>query len=305
MKLSVKSLALSSLMVLASLTPFSVNSAPVPSTNRSTSESELTTFSPGGVTQIALSEDSLTTPTPFWWLHGASISQVADKISEGYRIIDLEVEQTSPYRLSVAMIKNQGVHAKSWWWYYGLTSNAVKEKLSQHKARIIDLQVYRVNGQKRYAVVLVPNTGSEAKTWWYYTDQTFDNLMAKVRQNRARLVDIDTYVVNGKRLFSGVMIANRGDDQKAWWVYSNESADFIASKLRENNARLVDIERRSNNTFTVIMERSQGQGWWWYYGVSEARVNELWRQNGARVFDVEPYTVRGNKRFLVLMLKNS
>ncbi|MBZ8182705.1 serine hydrolase [Oscillatoria salina] len=255
--------------------------------------------------QLALAETSDTTPTQFWWLQGVSPDQIKDKLKQGYRIVDLEVESTNPYRFSTAMVKNEGIYAKKWWWYYGLTSSAVKEKLSQNKARIIDLQVYRVNGQKRYAVVLVSNTGSDAKAWWYYTDLSFDEMMAKARDNNARLVDLETYVVGNKQLFSGVMIRNTGADRKAWWVYSNKSPAFISSKLQENNARLIDIEKRGNNTFTVIMERSEGQGWWWYYGKSAAQVNELWRQNGARIFDIEPYTVNGQKRFAVLMLNNS
>ena len=268
----------------------------------SSSESEV--LQTNKIAKVALAEKSNTVPTKFWWLHGVSVSQVKERINAGYRIIDLEVEKTSPLRFSVAMIKNQGVYAKSWWWYYGLTSKQIKQKLSTHKARIIDLQVYRVNDQKRYAVVLVPNTGSEAKSWWYYTDFSLDDIMAKAKAHQARIVDLDTYVVGGKRLFSAVMIKNKGGDQKAWWVYSNKSADFITSKLKQHKARLIDIERRSSNNFTVVMERSQGQGWWWYYGVNEAQVNNFWEKNKARIFDIEPYTVKGKKRFAVLMLQN-
>ncbi len=257
------------------------------------------------VQQIALAEQSETTPTPFAWLHGASVEQIRTQIDNGYRIVDLEVEQTSPYRFSVAMVRNQGVHAKRWWWYYGLTSEALQARLSEHQARIIDLQVYRVNGQKRYAVVLVSNTGSDAKAWWYYTDLSLADVMARASDNQARIVDLDTYMVGNQRLYSAVMIRNTGADQKGWWVYANVSPDVIRSRLSQNNARLVDIERHGNNTFTVVMERSQGERWWWYHGITAARVNELWRQNGARIFDIEPYTVNGQKRFAVLMLNNS
>lgn len=253
---------------------------------------------------LALAEISSSTPTPFWWLHDVSADKIKAKLREGYRIIDLEVESASPYRFSAAMVKNEGEYAKKWWWYYGLTSEALKTKLSENKARIIDLQVYRVNGQKRYAAVLVSNTGSDAKAWWYYTDLSFNNIMAKAKDKNARIVDLDTYIVNNRRLFSAVMIKNTGADRKAWWVYSNKSPEFISSKLKENNARLIDIEKRGN-AFTVVMERSEGQGWWWYYGKNAAQINELWRQNGARIFDVEPYTVNGQKRFAVLMLNNS
>lgn len=312
MKLSVKSLVFSALITLsmsasalARLTPSSVRSVPASATNSSVPiPSESDASLKDRVIQVALSEKSDTTPTAWYWLHGVSVDQVKAKLSEGYRLIDIEVEQTSPYEFSTVMVKNQGAYAKSWWWYYGLTSDEVKSKLSQHNARIIDLEIYRVNGEKRYAVVLVPNTGSEAKSWWYYSDYSFDDLMAKVRSHNARIVDIDTYVINGQQRFSAVMIANQGADQKTWWVYSNVSANFIGDKLKENQARLVDIEQRNSDTFTVVMERSQGQAWWWYYGVTDARINELTRQNKARIIDIEPYIVGGNKRFLVLMLQN-
>ncbi|WP_161938072.1 serine hydrolase [Mastigocoleus testarum] len=254
---------------------------------------------------IALTEKSSTKPTKFWWLHGASVSQIKSKINQGYRIIDWEVEKTSPLRFSVAMVRNKGEYAKKWWWYYGLSSQQVKEKLNTNKARIIDLEIYRLNGQKKYAVALVSNTGADAKSWWYYSDSSIKNIIEKTKVNKARIVDLDTYVVGGKRLYSAVMIKNTGSDRKAWWYYYNVLPSFINSKLKENKARLVDIERHGDNKFMVVMEKSQGQTWWWYYGKTATQVNQLWQQNQARIFDIEPYTVNGKKRFAVLMLNNA
>lgn len=255
--------------------------------------------------KLALADKSNTTPTKFWWLHGVSVSQVKDKIRDGYRIIDLEVEDSSPLKFSTAMVKNKGEYAKKWWWYYGLTSEQVKEKLNSHNARIIDLEVYRVNGKKRYAVALVSNTGSDAKAWWYYSDLSIGKIMDKAQAHQARIVDLDTYKVGNQRLYSAVMIKNTGEDRKGWWAYYNVSPNFISSKLQQHQARLIDIEPHGANTFTVVMEKSQGQKWWWYYGKTQAQVNQLWQQKKARIFDVEPYTVNGNKRFAVLMLDNS
>ncbi|MDJ0800695.1 MAG: serine hydrolase [Calothrix sp. MO_167.B12] len=254
---------------------------------------------------IALAEQSSTKPTQFWWLHGASVSQIKSKVNDGYRIIDLEIESSSPLKFSAAMVKNQGEYAKKWWWYYGLNSEQVKQKLTANKARIIDLEIYRVNGEKKYAVALVSNTGNNAKGWWYYSDTSIDNIIEKTKANKARIVDLNTYMVGGKRLYSAVMIKNTGNDQKAWWYYYNVSPSFITSKLKENKARLVDIEPHGTNKFTVVMEKSQGQSWWWYYGKTEDQVNQLWQKNQARIFDIEPYTVNGKKRFAVLMLNNA
>ena len=41
------------------------------------------------------------------------------------------------------------------------------------------------------------------------------------------------------------------------------------------------------------------------YGLTEAGVNDLSSQNGARVFHIEPYFVSGQKRFAAIMVNNS
>lgn len=253
----------------------------------------------------AQAEKWQTTPTGYWWLHGVSDDQIKTRIDEGFRLIDIEVEQASPLRFSAAFVRNAGVHQKGWWWYYGMSANVISDKIQEHQARIIDLETYWHNGQQRFAVVMVANTGAQAKGWWWYYNVTPTFIADKLKEHQARLIDIESYVVNNQRRYSVVMIRNEGDDASAWWWYYNVSPAFIAEKLRDNQARLIDIERHSATTFTVIMERNTGKHWWWYYGVTATQVNDLAQQNGARIFDIEPYTVGGQKHFAVLMLNNS
>ena len=155
---------------------------------------------------------------------------------------------------------------------------------------------------------MVPNTGSNAKGWWYYSELSFAGLGTKLSDNKARAIDIDSYVKGGKRYYTSVMISNKGSDAKGWWYYSNLSAAQVKQKLSQNKARLTDIEVLSSGSqgprFTVIMEKTAGETWWWYYGKTMDQVNELTDQNGARLIDVTPYTVKGKKRFAVVMIKN-
>lgn len=246
-----------------------------------------------------------TDPTGWWWLQGVTEAQLKAKIDEGFRMIDIEVEQTAPYRFSAAFVKNTGVYAKTWWWYYGVSADFVGQKLDENQARIIDLEPVVIDGQWRFAVVMVKNTGADAKAWWWYYGVSTAFISQKLADNDARLVDIDSRVVGNTRYYDVVMIRNTGADASPWWWYYNVSPDFIKSKLTENQARLIDIEAHGPGTFTVIMEKNTGKGWWWYYGVTEAQVNTFAGNNGARVFDVEPYDVGGQKRFAVLMLNNS
>jgi len=255
-----------------------------------------------------LTERSLTVPTDWWWLTGASEAAIKEKIDEGFRIIDLNVESTSPYRFTVVFVKNEGIHQKTWWWYYGKTSQQVKDLIDEKNGRIINLKINFVGGEKRYAFAMVSNTGANAKAWWYYSQLKFEEIDEKLGKDR-RLIDLDTYVVNGDRFFSAVMIPNEGIDQKAWWYYSNLTSSQIAQKLNENKARLTLFSLRSQSSsqknYLALMEKVQGESWWWYLGQTMDQVNQRTAQHGARIISVDPYIENGSKRFNVVLLNNS
>lgn len=255
----------------------------------------------------ARAERSTTTPTGHWWFMGASVDDIKARVEQGYRIHDLEIESVSPFRLSAALVKNSGAHAKSWWWYYGVTIDTIVEKLNDHKARVIDLESYVVDGQRRYAVVMVGNTGAQAKSWWWYVN--LDSAQAvndKLTQNQARIIDLDTFVSGGKRYYNVVMIRNSGADASAWWWYYNVSPDFISDKINEHGARIIDLEPHGDNTFTVVLEKNTGKAWWWYYGIQSVdQLKHLTTLNNARVIDIEPYFPSpGQKRYAVVLLQN-
>jgi hypothetical protein len=255
----------------------------------------------------AQEEKSNPTPTGWWWLVNVTPDQMGDKIDDGYRVFDLDVVQASPLRFNAVLIRNQGIHQKGWWWYYGVDTDVISNKLDQHQARLIDIESYWVNGDQRFAVVMVPNTGSDGKTWWWYYNVSASFVADKLSQNQARLIDIETEVINGQRRYSVIMIRNQGGDNKAWWWYYNVTPQFISNRLNDNQARLVDIERHSNGHFTVIMEKTQGEYWWWYYGISSPnQLSEYIDQNGARIIDLERYRDSNNNiRYAALMLNNS
>ena len=248
-----------------------------------------------------LGERGFTTPTGWWWLSNVTPAQIAAKVSEGYRLFDIEVNSNEP-RFAAVFVKNSGVHAKSWWWYYGQTDAQVAARITQHNARIIDREIYYVNGQKLNAIVMIPNGG---KTWWYYSGLSFSDIGDKLTAHSpARLIDLDSYVVNGTRYYSIAMIRNTGVDVKTWWYYVGVTTEQISNFLSQNNARITDIERRDDGKYTVIMEKLQGEYWWWYPGQTESSVNALTNQKGARIIDIERYATASGIRYNVVMLDN-
>jgi len=243
-----------------------------------------------------------TTKTGWYWLTGVSAQAITNKINEGYRLHDLEVESTSPLRFTAAFVKNTGVYKSGFWWWYGQSSDQIKSHISNKKARIIDMEIYYVNGQKKYAVVMVPNTGTNAKGWWYYSQISAAKLKEKLKANKARLIDLDTYKKNGKTYFSAVMVKNSGVDKKAWWYYYGLTADQVAQKIKQNGARLTDIEF-DGSRFTIVMEKTPAR-WYYYYGLSMDQLNAKTKAKKARIVDVHPYKSGGKKRFTAILVDN-
>jgi hypothetical protein len=240
--------------------------------------------------------------TAWWWMTNASPDVINDKVREGYRLSDLEVRSSSP-KFAATFVHNSGVYGRTWWWYFGLTSGQVGDKLDENGARLIDLERYTVGGKTRYAVIMVLNSGPAAKTWWYYFNVSTSFVANKVDDKKARIVDLETRKTNGKFRHDVILIKNKGVDASAWWWYVNVTPDFIADKLNKNKARLIDIERNGNR-FDVVMERNKGQYWWWYYGKTAAQVQEAANQNGARIYRIEPYVTGGKTRYAAIMIND-
>ncbi len=252
-------------------------------------------------------DESLTTPTAWYWYTGVTASTVNQKITENSgRLIDIQVETASPLKFTVAMVKNTGDYGHSWWWYFGQTKTQLLEKLTLHNARIKDLEVYSVNGQERYAAILTPNTGENAKAWWWYHGISSTTLGQRLAENQARLIDLDSRVVNGTRVYDAVMVKNTGVDAKNWWYYYNRTPAQLTTLLAEKSARILDIEARPSGTFDVVMvQNTSRDNWWWYHGKTATEVNDLVSKNAARITDIQSYQIGGQKRYAVAMIDNA
>jgi len=79
-------------------------------------------------------ERTLTQPTGWWQYHNVTPQQLSGFVDQHKaRIIDLDVNDASPLRMSAALVANSGPYASGWWWYYGLTAQQVSDKLSEHR----------------------------------------------------------------------------------------------------------------------------------------------------------------------------
>lgn len=242
-----------------------------------------------------------------WTFTGLSEAALNDKTKTlNARIVDLEVDSTSPPRFSGALVKNGGPHNGGWWWYHDLTERQLNDLTDAKNARIVDLEVYRRNGALRFAVVLKENTGAAKTGWYWFFGQSAASLKAKYDDLGMRLIDIERYRDGDRDRFAAVMVDNRGARETGWFWFQGQTQAQLAARLAEKNMRPIDIERHTDggsSRFDVIMvPYADGtQGTWYYHGMAQADVAIMARRHGARVIDTEP---RGNGTVDVIYLNN-
>jgi hypothetical protein len=238
----------------------------------------------------AQAERESTQPVASIFQVNASAATIDGYINQGYRITDLEIFDEAAPRFSVTLVRNTaGYNVTGWWWYYGLTANDVHARLTQNQARPIDVETYLDGaGGRRFAVVMVSNTGAAAKDWTWWSGASVTALSNFLGANSYRLVDIDGYshTTGGARVYAAIAIRNAGADARAWWWYLGASQSQVASLVSQNGARLVDLDPVGNGTYDLIMNRTSGV-WGYYFGQSASAVTQLVNQYGRRVVDIE------------------
>ncbi|WP_165945216.1 serine hydrolase [Micromonospora sp. KC723] len=267
----------------------------------------------------ALTDDrSVSVPTGWWSYANVTEQFVKDRLDEhDARLTDIEVHDAAAGTYTVVMVRGSGAYAvPGWWWYPRLTFDEVGQKLNEHTGRLIDLDPYVVNGQVRYAVVMVSNTGSAARTWWWssgVTSAAVGDLLPANKPNPGdpakRLVDLETYQVNGTKLYSAIYIANIGADAKSWQWWLNQSSASVKQRMDEFGGRITNLERQADGTYNLIQVHNSGsddKASWVHFGLTSInQVLDVAAQHGARVFDVDTYLVNGGRRYDAVMIDNA
>ena len=251
-----------------------------------------------------------TTPTDWWWYHSQSDADIVNVIDEtGSRLIDIEIQSTEPLRFAAAFVHNSGVYAETWWWFFDQTPGDIETLLNRNEARLIDIERYETENGPRYAVIMVDNSGADAKDWWWYVggDEVF--LAGVLDDNNARLVDFEAYEDGGTK-YAAIMIENTGEDAMEWWWYIDVPATTIWNNIAAHGTRLLEYQVRDPvaGTFDAILiphRETDNINWWWYYNVNDTQLNALINQNGARITDLDTYLNGIERRYSVVMVNNS
>lgn len=251
-------------------------------------------------------ERNATVPTGWHWYHGLSKEEVKQRYRQhDDRIIDLEVQTASPLRFAVATVRNEGIYRRGWYWYHGLTTSQLKAKIAAKQARLIDLETYQTGGGRRFAAVMVRNTGDAAKNWHWYHGIGADALKARLKEHASRLVDLESYSSGGTTKYAAIMIRNSGVDKKAWWWWRNVPLSTVQSNASAKGARTFSLDRLPNGRYNAIQVERAGEFSAYEINVDARRVGDFVSQNGGRIIDLDTYTTGGKRRFTVVINDNA
>jgi hypothetical protein len=192
------------------------------------------------------------TPTGWWTYHNIDPTTLTNYLNlHVARLTDLRVTSASPLLFDAVMISNTGVYASGWWWYYGLTQANLDSLFVNSSKRIIAGQRYWTGSDLRYAVVLMPNTGSNAKSWHYYHDTNLNSIINQVYANGDRPIIANSTYSSGIYYWFVVGVANTGTDYYNYEWYFGIDTTFLTQ--HENpNWSIVDISANADDSLNFI-----------------------------------------------------
>ena len=255
-------------------------------------------------------------PDGWWWYPSVTKDQLTSLLNSNHaRLISVQVDQASPLKFTVAMVRNTtGAYAKQWWFYPDLTQADVKTRATQLNARPVSLDAYELNGKIFYAVVYISNTGSDRKNWDWRPGLAATDIQPLLQQNKFRLIDLRQYLAssslpNPSLRYVIVWVDNTGADATTFWWNTDIDADHLSSFLKDNDAYVVSLQIADSNrpTFNVIMYKHPapgGMGAWWYSGKNSTELTALYTQNGAWLRDVKAYQLNGQQVFTAVMMSS-
>jgi hypothetical protein len=157
-----------------------------------------------------------------------------------YRLIDLEpYERDGEITYAYIAVENVGDDfASSNWWIADRTEQQVRDFAVNNNARPLDVDVYWDNGQKRYAAVLVPNSGAWERDWTWAPDSSTAVvgalLLSGKRVAQIERENLGTYNVLIEDMPSSV--------NHHWWFYG-WSNDQINNFTEQYGTRLISVDR--------------------------------------------------------------
>lgn len=183
----------------------------------------------------------------WWWYYGVE-PQNLGQLLNGKRLISIDPYFTSEgLRLAVVMVPNTGAQDRAWWWYVGVDGQEVGQLLSQNSARLVELRPYDDNGQLKFAVIMISNTGQDGEYWEWWYGVTPDYINIRI-QTGLRVVALAPDPFGN---WATILVEAEGE---SWWWWYGISPNQVLSNIGAHNSRLIDLSTyvvNGNREYTI------------------------------------------------------
>lgn len=160
------------------------------------------------------------------WTVDETAESLGGKLADK-RLLDLErYTVNGQTRFAAAWVDNPASNNHGYWWWLDSTESYIRDKMTEHNARIIDLD--HVSGD-RYDAIMIPNVGVDQRDSWALFGRTMTEITSSIGAHDARVVDIERHS-DGK--WSAVLVADEGDFQSEWHpnITAQEAADLQTNR---------------------------------------------------------------------------
>ncbi len=153
----------------------------------------------------------------------------------------------------------------TWWTYSNQTPQQLADRINEHGARLAGLEVTAVTsaGEPRFTARLVANSGAYAvPDWWWYYDQTPEQITALLNANSGRLIELERYDRGGGQIrYAMVMVANAGDAARGWSYLIGATKAQITSHISATGSRPIDLDAYGSGSarrYTAVFVSNTG-----------------------------------------------
>ena len=133
-----------------------------------------------------------------------------------------------------------------WWTYDNLSPQQLTDKLAEHGARIVGLDIAAVAGagEPRFTARLVHNSGAYAVPGWsWHYDQTSEQITALINANSARLIELERYDRGGGQIrYAAVLVSNTGAARRNWSYLLGVTREQIRNHIQSTVWRPIDLD---------------------------------------------------------------
>lgn len=148
---------------------------------------------------------------------------------------------------TTALTDDHSINAPTaWWTYANQTPQQVSDRLNEHNARLVGLEVQAVTnaGEPRLTVRMVANSGAYAVPgWWWYYDQSPQQITALLNANSGRLIELERYDRGGGQIrYAAVMVANTGPAARSWSYLMGVTRAQVDSHISATASRPIDLD---------------------------------------------------------------